>query len=314
MMSEADREPLRYLTAPLREVAGRHLHPDETILTAIYVGPFGRLTRYKWWWFTWVSQKELPAKAFILTPERALILEDPTHPAASTAEHDYLVASCSLNRIILFEMRSHLLDCALTLVLAATNGPEHVTIEYNGVSENTFLAALACMRAVVDRQPLPPYTRADETYFRGRAATHRDWHAVLAELEMRHENAVSRYLVPGEQVHEWLLVPLIDESKWWQRLGIGAHEQPPAVLVRTYRQILLVKENKRVVRGQVAYGSDAWLMPLERLRTASIVSGKRGPEVQLCLEHAGVTEVVSFPILADLAERALALVASTLPR
>jgi hypothetical protein len=307
-MSMAHTEPMDYLTAPLREVAQRHLRPNETVLTAIYAQHTVLLVRNRWLWLTWYRQIHRPARAFVLTTERALVLDDPTDAATSTAGREYLFASCSLDRIMLFELRSHLLDCALTLVMATSNGPERVTIEYNGVSQDAFRTAVACMRALVDRQPLPAYTRPDETYARERAIARKGWHPVLARLELRQENAVMSYLVTGEYVQEWLTVPAIDESTWWQRLGIGAHEQPPAVLVRTDRQILLIRETKRVVRGVVMYGSDAWLMPLGWLHTASIVPGQHEPKIQLTLEHAGVTEVVRLPILPELAGRALALV------
>lgn len=122
-------------------------------------------------------------------------------------------------------------------------------------------------------------------------------------------NAVTRYLAAGEHVQEWLSVPTIDERSWWQRLGIGAHEQPPAVLVHTDRQILLVKEVRRIVRGHTMYGSDAWLMPKALLQAARVVSDQRNePELQLTLEHVGVTDVVRLPVPPELAERALALV------
>ena len=308
-----NRETMSYLTAPLREVAQHHLQPNETVLTAIYIKPIFPLALGRWLLLTWEREVHHPARAFVLTPERALILEDPTDPAASTADREYLFASCSLNRVMFFELRSHLLDCALTLVMATPSGPERVTIEYNGVSEDAFLAAVACMRALVDGQPLPRSTRPDKTYTRERATALKDWYAVLAGLEFRQKNAVTRYLVASEQVQEWLSVPMIDERTWWQRLGIGAHEQPPAVLVHTDRQILLVKEVRRIVRGQTMYGSDAWLMPKALLQAARVVSGQRHvPEVQLILEHAGVTDTVRLPVLPEIAERALALVIASL--
>ncbi len=119
-----------------------------------------------------------------------------------------------------------------------------------------------------------------------------------------------RFLVSGERVQEWLSVPAVDESTWWQRLGVGAHEQPASIVVRTDRQVLLVKETRRIVRGQVTYGNDAWLMPKARLQAASIVSDQRVPEMQLTLEHIGTIDVVRLPLLSELAERALALVTS----
>ncbi len=308
----ADSKTMSYLTAPLREVAQHHLKPNETALTAIYAHHTVLHVRDSWLSLTWYRQVHHPTRAFVLTTERALIVEDPTDPAASTADCEYLFASCALDRVMFFELRSHLLDCALTLVMATPNGPERVTIEYSGVSEHAFLAAVASIRALGDGQPLPPSTRPDETYTRERTIAWKDWHSALSGLGLKLENTVADYLVPGEQVQEWLKVPAIDESTWWQRLGIGAHEQPPAVLVRTDRQILLIKEERRIVRGQVTYGSQAWLMPKARLHTASIISGQRAPEVQLTLEHVGAIEVVRLPVLPELAERALALVMSHL--
>jgi hypothetical protein len=310
--SMANMEPMNYLTAPLREVAQHHLKPDETVLMAIYAHHTVLNTRQRWLWLTWYSPVHHPTRGFVLTTQRALIVEDPSDPATSSADHEYLFASCSPERVMLFEQRSHLLDCALTLVMATPIGPERVTIQYSGVSEDAFLASVACMRALIDDRPLPPSTRPDQTYVRGRREAWKGWHSALCGLELKLENTVARYLVPGEQVQDWLIVPARDESMWWQRLGIGSHEKPAAVLVRTDRQILLVKETRRVVRGQVMYGSDAWLMPLSRLHTADVVSGQRTPEVQLTLEHVGVPEVVCLPVLPELAERALALVMPSL--
>jgi len=311
-MNMANEDPLRYLTEPLRKVAQRHFNPDETILIAIYIQHNVHHVQERWLGFKLEKQVELPTRAFILTTERALILDDPTDLATSTADRDYLVASCTLNRIMFFELRSHLLDCALTLIMATSNGPKRVTIEYNGVSEHAFLGAVASMRVLLDHLPLPSYMRPDETYARERTTSWVGWHAVLAKLGIRLENAVTRYLVAGEEVQQCLAVPVIDESKWWQRFGLGAHEQPPAALVRTERQILLVKEVKRIVRGVTSYGSDAWLMPKAHLQTATIVSGQHEPELQLTLEHLGVTSTVRLPVLHEHAERALALVLSHL--
>src|SRR5947209_2881067 len=159
-----NRETMSYLTAPLREVAQRHLNPNETVLTAIYAHHTVLHVSSSWLRFTWYRQVHHPTRAFVLTTERALILEDPTDPATSTADREYLFASCALDRVMLFELRSYLLDCALTLVMATSNRPERISIEYSGVSEHTCLAAVACMRALVDHQPLPSFTRPDETY------------------------------------------------------------------------------------------------------------------------------------------------------
>ncbi len=308
-----NEETMSYLTAPLREVALLHLQPDETVLTAIYTHPTDTQASSKWLWFTWYRPVHHPARAFILTLQRVLIIEDPTDPTVSTAERQYLLASCLLDHIMFFEMRSHLLDCAMTLVMVGPDGPKRVTIDYNGVAEHAFLAAVACMRALITGQPLPPYTRPDETYIRERSNSIRDWHAALTGLELRQENGVIHYLVAGEQVREWLSVPVIDESAWWQRFSIGAHEQPPAVLVRTDQQILLVKEVKRVIRGQTSYGTESWLMPLARLQGARAASNQCN-EVWLTLEHMGVTDVVNLPLLSELTERVLALVTPPLLR
>lgn len=308
-------ETMSYLTAPLREVAQHHLQPDETVLTAIYAHHTALPASDRWLWFREYRQVHHPARAFILTAQRALIVEDPTDPATSTADREYHFASCPLDRVMHFELRSHLLDCALSLTMATPNGPERVTIEYSGVSENAFLAAVASMRALVGGQPLPLATRPDETYTRERAIAWQGWHSALAGLEPRQENTVTRYLVAGEHVQEWLSVPAIDESRWWQRLGVGAYEKPPAVLVRTDRQILLVKETRRIVRGQTTYGSKALLLPKARLQAASIVFSQHHElEVQFTLEHVGVADVVCLPVLPELAERALTLAMASLSR
>ncbi len=300
---------MSYLTEPMRKVAQHHLKPEETVLTAIYAHHTVLHSDGGWLWLTRHRQIHHPARAFVLTPERALILEDPTDPATSTADSQYLFASCSLNNIMLFELRSHLLDCALTLVQATSSSPERITIVYSGVSELAFLAAVACMRALVDDQPLPSSNRPDEMYTQERATSFPNWHAALVGLELKQKNAITRYLAAGEHIQEWLSVPIIDESTWWQRFGVAAREKPPAVLVSTDRQILLVKEVKRIVRGQTVYGSDAWLMPKKRVQSARVVSGERNElDVQLTLEHMGVTDVVHLPIPPEQTERVLTFV------
>lgn len=307
MSNMANREGLRYVTEPLREVALHHLHPAEDIVTAIYVHHNTHHVRESEYWLTWTRQVQVPARALVLTPERALILDDPTDLAASTAEREYLVASCLLNRVMLFELRSHLLDCALTLVMATSSGPERVTIEYNGTAHDHFLAAVTYMRAVVDHQQPPSSTQADETYARERAAARKGWYSVLTGLSLKQEYEMTCGLVPGEHVQEWLTIPAIDESTWWQRLGIGAHEQPAAMIARTNRQILLVKETKRIVQGHETYGSDTWIMPLKHLHTARIISEQEKLYLQIALQHLGATEIVRLPLPPGLAERALDL-------
>lgn len=89
----ANRETMSYLTAPLREVTLHHLKPDETVLTAIYAHHTILPARGNWLWLTWYRQIHHPARAFVLTTQRALILEDPTDPATSTADREYLFAS-----------------------------------------------------------------------------------------------------------------------------------------------------------------------------------------------------------------------------
>jgi hypothetical protein len=304
----ANREMLRYLTEPLREVALHHLHPDEDIVTAIYVDHHTHLVRERAYWFTWVRRVHLPARAFVLTPERAMILDDPTDPVTSTANRKYLVASCLLNDVVLFESRSHLLDCAVTLVIAASNGPERITLEYNGVARDHFLAAVAYMRAVIDHQHLPSSTQADEVYARERATAKKSWYSVLMGLSMRQEYEIMQGLVAGECIQEWLTIPALDESTWWERLGIGAHEQPEALLVRTDRQILLVKETKRIIRGHDTYGSDTWIMPLKHLHEAKVTSEQENLYLQIALKHLEVTEVVCLPLPPERAKQALALV------
>lgn len=308
--AQAPMDQLRYLTAPLRDVARRHLDPGDHLLTAIYVEHDVRAMSHQTLGIAHETQARLPTRAFLLTLDRVLILEDPTDPATASADRDYLAASCPLDRIIAYEMRSHLLDCALTLVLATPEGngePARVTVAYNGAVEPVFLVALACIRAVVDGLPLPSYTKADETYARERTAALATWHQALTGLDMTQERAVERYLVAGERIQDCLAVPVIDESTWWERLSRTAHEHLRGVLARTDRQLLLVKETMRIIRSQATHGSDAWLMPLGHLRTARLVSSEHGRALQFRLEHAGTVDVVRLPLPDALHERALAL-------
>ena len=80
--SVANRETMSYLTAPLREVTLHHLKPDETVLTAIYAHHTILPARGDWLWLTWYRQVHHPARAFVLTTQRALI-PPPLPPTAS---------------------------------------------------------------------------------------------------------------------------------------------------------------------------------------------------------------------------------------
>ena len=304
-------EALSYLTEPLRDVVLAHLNPTENVLAAIYIQHDTSIVFDTWFGFTSVRRIQLPARAFVLTMERALILDDPTDSVTATASRRYLAASCPLERVIFFEMRAHLLDCAFTFVMATANGAERVTVAYNGVSRTRVLVALACMRALLAHQPLSLHTRPDDACRQERSSALKEWYALLSGLGQRQMNAVVSYLVPGEHILEWLEVPAIDERRWWQRFGIDAYEQPPTVLVRTDQQLLLVKETKRLVRGQATYGSDAWVMPLAHVSEVKVVSGEQRPEVQMTLKHGAITEVVHCTLLPELAERAQELVLSS---
>ena len=55
-----------------------------------------------------------------------------------------------------------------------------------------------------------------------------------------------------------------------QRISLLAHEQPPMLLARTDRQVLLVKNAPRTLRREASYGCDAWLLPLHSLRAAGV--------------------------------------------
>ncbi len=305
-------DPFRYLTEPLAEVAQQHLTHDETVLTTIYIPQVEDAFIESRSWFTWWKRIQRPRRAFVLTAQRILVVEDPTDPLTATASRGYLLASCPLDRTIHFELRSYILDCALTLAMATTHGLERVTIPYSGIATDAFLAVVAYIRAVIDGLPLPSAVRPDEKAKRERDHSLQEWYLALKGLELKRQNMVMRYLVTGELVREWLGVPAKDESRWWQRLSIGAHEQPSLVLVRTDRQLLLVREARRVVRGQATYGNDAMLLPLERLQTVSLASRQRGVELQCTLEHLGVTTAVHVLIPQEHAERVMRLATASL--
>ncbi len=279
------REALCSLAEPLRQVAEHHLHPTEDVLTSIYIEHNAYLVRERGVWFMRLRRVQLPTRAFVLTPERVMLLDDPTDSATTTADHEYLFASCSLNTILHFELRSHLLDCALTLVCATPHGPERILVEYNGVARNHFLAAVASMRARVDHQTPPSSAQADEVYAQERTVAMEDWYSHLIGLSMTQQNDVTHGLVPGEYIQEWLSVPAIDERTWWQRLGIGAYEQPAATLVRTDRQILLIKETRRVGHTRIY---NLWKRHVEYAAQASTHSRDHsGTGEALPPDHAG---------------------------
>ena len=307
-----ENDPFRYLTESLREVAHHHLTRDETVLMTIYLRHDVDTVFDRKAWFRQWKQVQLPTRAFVLTTKRILVVEDPADPTSSLASRAHILVSCPLDRIIHFELRVYILDCALTLAMATLDGPERITIPYSGVVAEAFLAAVAYMRAVIDGLPLPSGARPDESARRERDRVLQEWYLALAGLELGRQNIVMRYLVAGEVVQQWIDVPAGDESRWWQRLGIGAHEQHASVLVRTDRQIPLVREAKRIVRGQTTYGNDSFLMPLHRLRTVSLISRQRGAEMQFTLGHSGVTTMVHLPIPPERAERAMSLATPSL--
>lgn len=139
-----------------------------------------------------------------------------------------------------------------------------------------------------------------------------EWRQALAGLEFKQERAVERYLAPDELVEAWLSVPAIDEANWWEHLEGALNEQPPAILVRTERQILLVKETRRMSQDDASFGTDAWLLPRGHIRNARLSPGRHEHEVSLKirLEHAGATYEVRLPLPIALGERARALVST----
>ncbi len=193
----AESDPFRYLTEPLAEIAQHHLTLDETVLTAIYLprdvdtAIEGRL------WFPRWKRVQRPTRAFVLTTGRILVVEDPADLATSTASRGYLLAFCPLDRIMHCELRAYILDCTLTLAMAAPHGPERVTIPYSGVVADAFLAAVAYMRAVIDGLPLPSGARPDETARRERDHALQGWRMTLTGLRVG--TAEYRDALPGDR-------------------------------------------------------------------------------------------------------------------
>lgn len=314
-MSPAVADQLAYLTVPLAEVARRHLGANEPVLAAIYLVRCMHLAERPSWGVARSRQVWLPRRGLVLTPWRALVVEDPTDSLSANSRRGYLAASCPYDQIVALELRSHLLDYGLALVLAE-GCVLRVEIEYNGVSEPPILAGVAAMRGRLAeaRAASPDNAPVMNTLIGEHIASRQQWRDALAGLNLRQQHAVVRCLAPGETVQAWLRAPAIDESRWRQCFRLAAHEQPAALLVRTDRQILLVKESVRIIRRQATYGTDAWIMPLGHLGSAHLLPRRRSDQVLLAIHLARARRAYSvrLPLPAALGEQARTLVLAPL--
>lgn len=244
---------------------------SEAVLSAVHLvsfrGPPNVLSHIR-------SRGRLPAapgRALIVSESRVLVLDDPTDSATTSAGRQYVAASSPLGEIVAIELRSHLLDCALTLVLASTGAAERVTIGYNGVNEPDVLVVVGLIRSKLDSQRRSPVEHSGSTVsddrldVAGRAGT---------ELSYRQRYYLRKYLCPEEQLCNFLSIPALPRNLRWKRLSLLAHEQPPMLLARTDRQAFVVKNALHALRKGDSYGCDVWLMPLCTLATVELKRGR----------------------------------------
>ena len=144
----------------------------------------------------WTSKRLplAPERALIVTNRRVLIVEDTRGMAGSGANRQHVAASRPLETIVAIEIRSHLLDCALTLVVASSGDTERVTVEYNGVNEPDVLAAVSLIRGEIDarlRPATPDARQVDAARHAEGGLSHRQRYYLRKYLDSREHVAVS---------------------------------------------------------------------------------------------------------------------------
>ncbi len=294
-------ETLGALPPSLKAVAERQLVASEPVLGAVYLVSFrdppavlsrsrsgGRLPR-------------VPGRALIVTQARVLVLDDPADRASTSAAHQFVTAACPLDAIIGIELRSHLLDCAFTLVLAAPDGARRVTIGYNGVSEPDVVGAVHLIRRAMD---LPERSASADSHEPVSAEQGDASRRALHGLSLRQRNYVRKYVPSPEQLRSLLAIPALPRGRSWRRFSLLAHEQPAALLARTDRQVLLVENAPRVLRRAASNGCDAWFMPVRSLSWAELRQGQSESTLAFGLGGAKACYTVEVAVPASLSQQA----------
>ena len=295
------------LPQSLASAAGEHLSRPETVLAATYLLEIKDPGNVRWHRAAAELSPSVPGRALIVTNERVLVLDDPDDRATTTAAQQYLVASCPLDVIVCLELRSYLLDCALTLVVASTNGTRRVSIGYNGVHEPEVLAAIARIRRASDAPLLRSCVASGSDT--PNASVH-DPSPAIAALNHRHRYFLRKFLTPEEPV-EWAIATPSTPRR--AGLSFRGHGLPALLLAKTNRQILVVRDAQRRLRGRAPNGCDAWLLPLDAIAAAEERPGQRDALLVFELGRAASRYTVDFAVPVQMAAE-VAAIAGAIPR
>ena len=305
-MQDIPSHSLDDLPEPLAHLARQHLKADERVVTWLYLP---RTTRPQLRGFVARRHRDsaqVPARAFILTVRRALILEDPTDDAASMIDQQHLRGSCRLDSILMLAVRSYLLDCALTLTAAERGAIPTLTIEYDGTIHGAFWRRIRYVRAVIDgRDPLVEMRigAVAPNHHRG------DWFQALDQEGMHWKHYVSQSLAANETVQKWLVIPTIDRRRYLHKLVRADREYPPGLLIRSDRQVLYIKQARRIADEGPRFGADISLIPMVNLKQVRLIVEEGINWLELELQRSGATVTARIPVTDELAQRSHELVA-----
>jgi hypothetical protein len=281
----------------LQAVAECELASSEAVLGAVYLVSFRDPPNARSHERPLGHLHTVPGRALIVSHERVLVLDDPADSVTTSASQRYVAASCPMDAIVAIELRSHLLDCAITLVLASPDGVQRVTIGYNGVHEPAVLNVVGVIRAALDAQQTSNRVRTGISA----APTAGDASRRAAtELSHRQRYYLTKFVAAGEQLQGFLGIPALRRGRRLQRLSLLEHALPPVLLARTDRQVLIVKHAPRTLRREASYGCDAWLLPLRTFADAEVRQGQPETTIVFGLGRSSVCYRVEVAVPASL--------------
>jgi hypothetical protein len=258
---------LSLLPSSLRAMAEHHLASSESVLAAVYLPNFRDPPNVRWHGTAAQKRPMTPGRALIVTHTRVLILDDPIDRATTSAARQYVVGSCPIDAIVAVELRSHLLDCAMAFVHESDNGTQRMSISFSGVNEPSLLDAVGILRRVMNPRQADP---GPESSFAVPVEHMSSPARATTEISYRQRYYLQKYASSSDRLQGILGIPALRGTRLVQRISLLAHEQPPMLLARTDRQVLLVKNAPRTLRREASYGCDAWLLPLHSVRTAGV--------------------------------------------
>lgn len=276
--STAGRGSLDRLPASLKDLAEWHLSPSEPVLATVYLLEVRDPGNVRWHRAAPGRRAVAPGRALIVTGTRVLVLDDPEDRASTGTPGQCAAASCAIADIVSIELRSHLLDCALSLAVATIAEPRRITVRYNGVHEPTVLEALVAIRASWARlvgQGATAGTTGNEEdrYEAGRA---------IPDLDHRHRYFLRKFLAGEGGLKRLLAPPAVPVVGRYGALSFLVPEAPPLMIAQAEQQILLVRDAPRRILQPAEDGCDAWLLRPDKLVSAELRN--RGKQATLVCE------------------------------